>query len=296
MQTQTMQTQCPHCETKFRVTEAQVQAADGFVRCGVCSEIFNAIEIAGKDKHQQSLLDTDTELQNIPPGENTEAEQSDVTIIEHSALESEPVEVNLHDETAAIDDTQKDTFDFFNDDDKESGHVVPEKYRDSYSASSKSIMPTVLWSLGTLLLTITLLIEYTWFNRNQLSQVPELQTAVKKLCQRFECKDYSMRNPAKIELITRNIYSHPLQKDALMVNVTMKNNARFAQPYPVVQIDFSDIRGGTVAARRFFPEEYIPMQADTEALHLLQPDGETTVTLEIQDPGKQAMTYEFNFL
>lgn len=305
-----MQTRCPHCETKFRVTETQVQAADGFVRCGICQEVFNAIEVAGQDKHQQPLLDP--ALVDTAPEEKAQAEQADVTIIEHPARDSEPGDQDTHDETAVADalqpdnsqldssqadNSQPDTFDFFHDDDHEpQQHVVPDKFRDTYAGSSKSMLSTVLWSIGTLLLTVTLLLEYTWFNRNQLSQVPELQTVVKRLCQVVECKEFAMRNPAKIELITRNIYSHPLEKDALMVNVTMKNNARFAQPYPVVQIDFSDIRGGTVSARRFFPEEYMPMQTDTEALHLLQPNSETTVTLEIQDPGKQAMTYEFNFL
>ena len=108
-----------------------------------------------------------------------------------------------------------------------------------------------------------------------------------------------MRDPEKIELITRNIYSHPNEKGALLVNVTMKNNADFAQPYPVMQIDFSDIRGGIVAARRFFPAEYLSIeyqQNNAEHQRLLQPNTSASLTLEIQDPGKQAMTYEFNFL
>lgn len=84
-----------------------------------------------------------------------------------------------------------------------------------------------------------------------------------------------------------------------MVNVTMKNNAAFAQPYPVMQIDFSDIRGNSVAARRFWPEEYLATANqlhNTEHPPLLPPNTSANITLEIQDPGKQAMTYEFNFL
>jgi hypothetical protein len=79
----------------------------------------------------------------------------------------------------------------------------------------------------------------------------------------------------------------------------MKNNSYFAQPYPVMEIDFSDIRGDTVAARRFLPTEYLPhndQQIDNKQLHLLQPNTNTSFSLEVQDPGAQAMTYEFNFL
>ena len=290
-----MQTQCPHCETKFRVTETQIQVADGFVRCGVCKEVFNAIEVAGQHRHQQSLLNAASDSATFSTGEETEA--SDASIIKHAIAESEVSESLSFDKTPASEQSEKDTFAFFHKDSNDSAlHVVPDKFRNTQRKESTGLISTSLWIIGTLLLTATLLIEYTWFNRNQLSQFPELQTVINKLCQQIECKDLSMRDPSKIELITRNIYSHPNEKEALMVNVTMKNNAHFAQPYPVLQIDFSDVRGGVVSGRRFFPAEYMPMQNNTEALHLLQPDTETTVTLEIIDPGKQAMTYEFNFL
>lgn len=35
-------TQCPHCLTSFRVTDSQLEAADGLVRCGACLGIFSA--------------------------------------------------------------------------------------------------------------------------------------------------------------------------------------------------------------------------------------------------------------
>jgi len=35
-------TQCPHCQTSFRVSRTQLAAAQGVVRCGACMELFNA--------------------------------------------------------------------------------------------------------------------------------------------------------------------------------------------------------------------------------------------------------------
>jgi predicted Zn finger-like uncharacterized protein len=35
-------TQCPHCQTSFRVSHAQLSAARGVVRCGSCLQVFNA--------------------------------------------------------------------------------------------------------------------------------------------------------------------------------------------------------------------------------------------------------------
>ena len=45
-------TQCPHCQTSFRVSHAQLSVARGVVRCGSCLQVFNAakqlLEQAGK--------------------------------------------------------------------------------------------------------------------------------------------------------------------------------------------------------------------------------------------------------
>ena len=39
-----LQTQCPHCKTRFKVTQQQLDIAKGRVRCGSCMQIFNATE------------------------------------------------------------------------------------------------------------------------------------------------------------------------------------------------------------------------------------------------------------
>lgn len=37
-------TQCPHCQTSFRVSHAQLSVARGVVRCGSCLQVFNAAQ------------------------------------------------------------------------------------------------------------------------------------------------------------------------------------------------------------------------------------------------------------
>ncbi len=44
MTSSSLQTQCPKCETRFRVTDEQLGIAKGKVRCGNCLSVFNAIE------------------------------------------------------------------------------------------------------------------------------------------------------------------------------------------------------------------------------------------------------------
>jgi predicted Zn finger-like uncharacterized protein len=51
--TESFVTQCPHCQTSFRVSHAQLSVARGVVRCGSCLQVFNAakqlLEQAGKE-------------------------------------------------------------------------------------------------------------------------------------------------------------------------------------------------------------------------------------------------------
>jgi len=301
-----MQTQCPHCDTRFRVTESQVNIADGAVRCGVCKEVFNAFDVASQHEHQASLL-SPTNNGQINPSEMP-AQQPATSTIEDTDLSSELNEAtannnnetenlendNLESELLETEPLEADGFDLFNDDDSVSKNLVPDSFRESPLEQPNNLISTLLWGVAVLLLSGTLILEYVWFNRDQFSDIPEVQTGLEKICAYIECKDLTIRAPGKIELISRNVYSHPNEKGALVINVTMKNNADFAQPYPIMQVDFSNIRGSIVAARRFHPVDYL--QIDKEQLRLLQPSKSVSLSMEIKDPGKDAMTYEFNFL
>ena len=44
-----MYTQCPHCQTCFRIAEAHLKVANGKVRCGSCQEVFDATQYLFKN-------------------------------------------------------------------------------------------------------------------------------------------------------------------------------------------------------------------------------------------------------
>ena len=70
-------TQCPHCQTNFRVSHAQLGMARGVVRCGACLQVFNAA---------QQLLNQSTET-GQPPAVETPA------VAAPEAIAPVPVEV-----------------------------------------------------------------------------------------------------------------------------------------------------------------------------------------------------------
>lgn len=53
----TLATKCPTCTTVFRVVQDQLRVSEGWVRCGRCSEVFNAVDqMVDVLAHTQSTL------------------------------------------------------------------------------------------------------------------------------------------------------------------------------------------------------------------------------------------------
>ena len=98
----------------------------------------------------------------------------------------------------------------------------------------------------------------------------------------------------QLHVVRRTVYSHPRVADALVINVVFRNDAQQAQPYPVLDISMSDIRGGIVAARQFQPHEYMRLQ-DGQVLGDIASGEAVDVSLEIVDPGDNARSFELAF-
>ncbi len=250
-----MQTECPNCQTLFRVTEAQLDTAKGMVRCGFCKHVFNARTV------------NDNQPDNLEGGHQDNLQN--VALVAENALEHDALSSDDYNETAA-------------------NEVIGKSPTGHYSTAA-----TVAWSLAILVLIVSLVAEYIWFNQPELLQDQRLKPLVAKLCTLTECAHLQKRDPTLVEMISRNVYTHPNEENALMISTTLVNHASYAQPYPDVQIDFSNVRGELVASRRFLPEEYL--QPDDENAELFQSGTPVAFGLEIRDPGREAITYEFSF-
>lgn len=66
-----LQTRCPKCETRFRVTDAQLSVAGGKVRCGSCMAVFNAVEhqVKGSSSSDQRATTSPTAAKQDKPSD-----------------------------------------------------------------------------------------------------------------------------------------------------------------------------------------------------------------------------------
>ncbi|QTR48891.1 DUF3426 domain-containing protein [Candidatus Thiothrix anitrata] len=67
------------------------------------------------------------------------------------------------------------------------------------------------------------------------------------------CEIRLPRDLQKINLLSRNVYSHPNTPGVLTISLSIQNEAVFAQPYPLVEISFLDKNNNVMALRRFTP-------------------------------------------
>jgi len=150
---------------------------------------------------------------------------------------------------------------------------------------------TVGWTVVNLALMVLLAGQYAYHHRERFAAQPALRPGIELLCAVARCELPPWRDLAALEITTRNVQSHPVLADALLVAATFVNHGFAAQPYPDLIVTFLDTEERPIASRRFTPGEYLP-KAPSGPLHA---GAEAQAVLEIMDPGARAFGYEFTF-
>ena len=218
-----METSCHHCQSRFQVTEQQLQMAHGKVRCGECDEIFNALtSLKNQDRRQP------VEHLSSAPGD--------------AAVDVEPkLELSLHE----------------------------AMYGHKYSILSR-IAP-LLWLIGILLLSSLGIAQAIYYQRYPLVENPRFQQQVLSLCRVLPCNESQFSSTQQIKLLERNVYTHPVQSNALMVSGSFVNQASFAQKLPQLLVSLFDIQGNLIANRLFNSTEYLQTDRNRTVMDIAKP-------------------------
>jgi len=102
------------------------------------------------------------------------------------------------------------------------------------------------------------------------------------------------RAPDKIKTISRKVFTHPSEPNALIITASIRNDADAAQPFPYLETQLLDANNKVIALRRFKPQEYYEQYTQGS---LLKSNETISIRLKIQDPpGNRAKRFEFNYL
>lgn len=149
------------------------------------------------------------------------------------------------------------------------------------------------WIAACLVLALLLASQIAVASRAQLYRNPATRNFAVSLCHAVGCDLPLLREPARLEWMSRDIRPLPSAPGALMITGTLRNTAAASQAYPVVVVQMTDIDGSVVAMRRFRPAEYMP-SATTRAAGIAA-GATVAVAFEVADPGRGAVSYQFGF-
>ncbi len=291
-------TRCPDCHARFRVTDGQLKLARGQVRCGACLCVFDARVHALSDAEASLPPATGHDLQPaasvssspIPPEQaSSEAAGNSPAPSQTAGTEKTEARAQAREQREAERPTE----------DSSSlpaaaNAAAPLPFRAepiafNTTGSNDNPVATTGWLLLSLAAALALAAQLLWFERARLAQYPELGSVYALLCEQVDC---SLTQSA-LSLIDNqglHLQPHPKYSDALSATVLLENQAAFSQPWPGLQLRFTDLKGRLVAQRIFQPNEYL----DTSSVDPLRmPSGQPVqIELELAAPGRRGVSYE----
>lgn len=161
--------------------------------------------------------------------------------------------------------------------------------------SRRRHFPKIPWLalFFSLLFSAGLAGQVAFFEFEHLVEDQRLRPWYARFCDIAKCQLPAQEDFAAIESTQLFIREHPTENNALVVDINIRNQAPFAQPFPAIELRFEDLNGKLVAKRTFTPDEY--KKAKLKDVALMPSKRKIHLTLEIVDPGKSAKSYELKF-
>ncbi len=149
--------------------------------------------------------------------------------------------------------------------------------------------PSIAVVVGlALLLSLQLLLA----DRARLAANTHWRPLLQTLCGALSCTLPPWREPGAFTLLQRDVRQHPNIAGALRVSATFRNDARWPQPWPQLELSLSDVNGRPAGKRIFQMREYLggaPAQSQLGS-------GETaSIAMDIFEPATQIVAYDFSF-
>lgn len=145
------------------------------------------------------------------------------------------------------------------------------------------------WTFLCFVAVIMFVAQYTYFNFESLAIRPDVRPYFEQACVRFNCRLPDIPDHSKIRIDELVVRKHSEVEGALQVDAILKNNATFPQSFPTLRLRFTNSADEIVASRLLKPSEYLAGEA--RLLRRMPPDTPIRLSLDIVDPGKNAVNY-----
>ena len=174
-------------------------------------------------------------------------------------------------------------------------NAAPRFVPSAVAAPDETPARTASWPrwLAVVALAVLLLAQSLYAEHESLAASRQWRPWLATLCAGLACELPAWHEPAALHILSRDVRPHPSVEGALLISASFRNDAAWAQAWPDLQLTLSDLNGQTIAQRRFKPSEYLGLSVKGQGIDA----GQTaSISLEVRDPGKQAVAFEFEFL
>jgi len=260
-----MYTFCPNCFAVYQVTAGHLGKAGGQTRCGECRQVYRATDYL-YDELAAAREALELQCASGARQKDVVADTAVAAATPNTASGVGPATLPLH-----------------------PARPLP----DSWQHRSVS-MADIGSGAGIGFLLLLLGLQWVYFNRDALAADERWRPMLEHGCSVVHC-DLPLRvDLSHINIINRDVRKHPTAEDVLLINVAFENRAEFIQPYPFLEVSFTDQSGNSVAMRRFSPAEYLDTGVDPEGGMAME--SPVRVMLEVIDPGDEVVSFQFAFL
>ena len=286
-------TQCPKCLTIFKVVPDQLRISEGWVRCGHCSDVFNAsphLQAVPASNTPNTLIEAKTP--RIEAGDadtRATAIAAPPTAVEALDLDSELLRDALHEpvhdappldptpepETAHTPESQEPFAAIVEsrvDPSMDSVDTTPTTYP-SELVSELSVQHSFLrqtlppsrwnapWVLGLLTLlgiglTAVLILQVVHFERNRIAAMfPESKPYLETLCAPVGCNISSYRQIDAVVIESSNFTK--VRSDVYQLNVTFRNTGAIEVEVPALELSLTNLQDQAVVRRVFGVVDFV---------------------------------------
>jgi predicted Zn finger-like uncharacterized protein len=244
-------TRCAACGTTFRVTQPQLEAHGGKVRCGTCKAVFDG---------RQGLL---VLPEPAPaPGDAPEL----------PGFELQPVDpVRVAPPAPAPEATHETDY----------GPAPEQLSLEEQLESPEQKRRARGWAMGATLLALALAGQAAYQYRGELGvQYPGLRPHLVQFCDLLRCTLAPPQRPRLIMIEASDLQAmDPRRPGLIQLTATLRNHAEHDLGYPALDLVLTDTREHTLARRVFLPGEYLGRGRDVAAG--IPANGEITIRLDL---------------
>lgn len=141
-------------------------------------------------------------------------------------------------------------------------------------------------------LSLLLCAQVLLADRARLATQAGWRPIVMALCGVFRCDVPTWREPAAFTMLSRDVRPIIGNPGTLQAQATFRNEARWAQAWPVILLTLKDADGRTLGARALQPADYLPQG---EASSSIGPGQSAQMAVKVKEPSANVVAFSFDF-